>query len=221
MQDNQKNYFYTEPVLKALNDFVELMALMPKDKDILRNPVSETDYIPIDIIVNLFDRLVLGQYSILNFKWTVGKEKICGTVELEYYHPITGNKLTKTGAAAIQIPYKTMVVGQDKPPVTFTMELGLPAVLSLCTVSAIRKVGTALGRSLNRDVLDMALQEQIMESTKMKGAVQELEAMSSLKELQESKDSLVEKYRTILEKQEFTLFNSMITEKLIGWIQTS
>ena len=130
-KEHQKDYFYSEAMLKALNDFVDLLALMPVDKNILRNLVTETNYIPIDIIVNLFDRLVLGQFSVKNFVWIVGKNKICGTVEIEYYHPITGHLLTKTGAAAIEIPHKTMVVGEGKEPVTLTMELGVPALLSL------------------------------------------------------------------------------------------
>ena len=219
MKKGQEGYFYSEDTLQALNDFIGLLAKMPDDKDILRNPVTETDYIPIDVIENLFDRLVLGQYSTQNFKWVIGKNKVCGTIELEYYHPITGYLLRRVGGSAIEIPHKTMVVGEGKEPVTFTMELAVPALLSLCTVSAIRKVGTALGRSLNRPILDMALKEQIMESTKMKEAVRALESISSLKELQETRESLVEKYQPILEKQEFTMFHQMITEKLMDLME--
>lgn len=212
------NYFYTPEVLERLEAFMEYLSQLPDEKEILRNIVTETDYIPIDIIEAKFDRLVLGQYSFKNFKWQIGQHKEVGSIELEFCHPITSNWLTRTGACAIEIENKQVPVGEGKIK-TFSVELSHPACLSLCKVSAIRQVGVLFGRSLNRDIVDMQMSDKIAKSTELQKALDELFSMSSIDEIQKSKLGLIEKYKTLLNDNEMTVLNNSITNTLMDKIR--
>lgn len=217
MSETDFKYHYSNDVICELRVFMSHLEQLPKREDVLLNVLTNSEYIPIDVIEASFDRLVLGQYSFKNFKWQTSNEKEIGSIELEFYHPITGNLLTRTGAAAISIEQKQMQVSEGNVKV-FSYELCHPALKSICKVSAIREIGVLFGRSLNREIVDMALSEKIAESTDFQQAINEVNSVSSYQELQDMKQDLIQKYATILNPQEISLLNKSITDKLVKLI---
>lgn len=215
LKDNE-HYVYDESKLIALRQFLKLISEDPKRKDILLNEVTETEYIPIDILEDLFDELTFGQFGTQNFTYTVGTSKIVGSVELFYFHPITGNRITKVGAAACEIQRKILPTADG--PKTFDVELALPALLSFCTISAIRKVGRRLGRSLNREIVNLATKMENGQKTELGKALEEIESFSSLKELQDGKGAVVGKYVDKISLGDMTTLNKVIHDKIVKWV---
>jgi len=209
-------YIYDKDKLGALREFLELTSSEPNRKDILLNEVTETQYIPIDVLEDLFDELTFGQFGTRNFQYSVGNSKVLGSIELFYIHPITGIEITKVGAAACEIQRK--ILNTADGPKTFDVELALPALLSFCTISAIRKVGRKLGRSLNRDIVNLATTSKDGKPTQLQKALDEIESFSSLKELQDGKGAVVEKYQEQLSLNEMTSLNKVIHDKIVKWV---
>lgn len=203
---------YTPEVYEALKNLMVELDKEPDRKEVLMNEVTQTTYIPIDILEGMLDKWTMGQYSIKNFEYKYGVFKVTGSVELEYYHPITGNLLTRTGAAAVLIDKKVLATGKDTT-VTLDVELAQPALLSMCTISAIRKIGRCFGRSLNREIVDILDNQN--NSSEFQLAINELNSMSSLKEIQDSKEGLIEKYTPLLSEKELSALNGIITQKII------
>lgn len=212
-----EHYIYDEKTLKSLRAFLSLLAEMPSREDVLFNEITSTEYIPIDVLEDLFDELVFGQFSTTNFIWQVGSQKLCGSIELKFCHPITGNWITKVGAAAIEKPRKVVQIAEGETKV-FDLELGVPALLSFCTISAIRKVGRILGRSLNRDVVNLAMDESKAKSTELAAALKEVDSFGSFKELQDTKVLMIEKYTPILSPEELGQLNKVILDKIMVWV---
>jgi len=212
---NDDLYIYDKSQLEALRKFLKLLAEEPSRKEVLLNEVTETQYIPIDVLEDIFDELTFGQFGTRNFQYQVGNSKVCGSVELFYTHPITGKELSKIGAAACEIPRK--ILNTAEGPKTFDLELAIPALLSFCTISAIRKVGRRLGRSLNRDIINLAMSSEQGEATELKKALDEIAAFSSFKELQDGKQAVVEKYMEKITLAELTTLNKVIQEKIVEW----
>lgn len=208
---------YNDEVYEALKNLMVELEKEPDRKEILMNEVTQTNYIPIDILEGMLDKFTLGQYSIKNFEWRYTATKVAGSVELEYYHPITGNLLTRTGAAAILVDRKVVATGKDTT-VTLDIELAQPALLSFCTISAIRKIGRSFGRSLNREIVDMVDEKNC--SSELQLAINELNSMSSLKEIQDTKEGLIEKYTPLLNEKEMAKLNDLVTKKIIEWLKS-
>lgn len=213
-----KDYHYSEEMIVKLQAFMKQLEELPKRQDVLLNILTNTEYIPIDIIEASFDRLVLGQYSFKNFKYQVGTGKEIGSIELEFYHPITGNLLTRTGAAAVAIENKQFQISEGNVKV-FSFEMCHPALKSMCKVSAIREIGVSFGRSLNREIVDFVLGDKIAKSTDLQLAMDELNAMNSANEVQDSKQDLIEKYSAKLSPQEVGVLNQAVVNKLTELIQ--
>lgn len=209
----EKNFHLTEQY-QALIDLMAELDKEPEEKEVLMNEVTQNSYIPIDILEGMLDRFTLGQYSFKNFKYTYTATKVLGSIELEFQHPITGNWLTRTGAAAILVDKKVIQKGKDST-VTLDVELAQPAILSLCSVSAIRKVGRCFGRSLNRDIVDLATDNTTGNSADLQLAINELNSMSTIQEINSSKESLIEKYTPILQQKELARLSDIITKRVI------
>lgn len=208
----KEDCFYSEETYEALKNLMFELDKEPDRKEVLMNEVTQTSFIPIDILEGMLDKWTMGQYSIKNFEYKYGATKVTGSVELEYYHPITGNLLTRTGAAAVLIEKKVLSTGKDTT-VTLDVELAQPALLSMCTISAIRKIGRCFGRSLNREIVDILDNQN--NSTEFQNAISELNSMSSIKEINDSKVGLIEKYSTILTEREIAVLSDTITKKVI------
>lgn len=203
---------------KELKEFIATLAQLPEESEVLLNVITQNEYLPIDIIENKFDRFFLGQYSFMNFQYQILSNKILGTIELNYLHPITGFWLTRTGVASIEIERKIVDVGNGNTK-TFSLELSLPAVKSLAKVNAFREVGNLFGRSLNREVVDLALTENVAKSTELQKAMTEVEKIETLEEIQAKKMDLIDKYASILSEQDMRQLNTAITNRLMALMQ--
>ncbi len=128
-----------------------------------RNPdasmVLEHDgfnYLPISHIEMILDELFFGQWSTSDFNYQQICNEIIGSLTLTITSPVTGQPMTRIGAASI-------VIMQDKgsklEDFTTTKKktalvMGFPRLKAECLKNAAQSIGKLLGRDLNRKKSD-------------------------------------------------------------------
>lgn len=120
------------------------------------------EYLPISFMEMMLDELFFGQWSIYNFHWEKILNEIVGSITLEVIHPITGNKIIRDGAAAIQIMVHKCPENEDRSKWALNPEnkksnsllMGFPKLKAECLKNACLSLGKAFGRDVNRKFED-------------------------------------------------------------------
>jgi hypothetical protein len=147
--EEQKNFLIKVEKMNALFN-------REPEKQFVTDFKGQFNYLPISHIETRLDELFFGQWSTSNFKYQQICNEIIGDIELTVTHPLTGQKITRSGAASV-------VIMQDKGAslASFTdtkkknaLIMGFPKLKTECMKNAAQSIGKAFGRDLNRKILD-------------------------------------------------------------------
>lgn len=153
-----------------LQNFLQRLNREPNPEELDKTPDGKAKTLPISFIEMTLDEIFLGLWSTENFSSKVTINEVCGELELVVVHPVTGDIIRRTGAAAI-------IIMTDKVPENLTgqarnewsvsiankkynaLDLGYPKLKAECVKNAAQSLGKIFGRDLNRKKADR-LQEE-------------------------------------------------------------
>lgn len=138
----------TEAEFKPLLDgFMEKVNKKPNPSAIQRNPYSNNaQYIPIGILENALDSLFMGLWKTDNLNYSIELNSVICTIDLHFYHPITKQWLTRSGAGAVPVELDK----ETKQLNTKALHKNFPAAKAFAFRNAVQSIGDRFGRSLNR-----------------------------------------------------------------------
>lgn len=163
----------------ALQGFLTAITKDPPPESVDRTPDGNAYTVLISHIETALDEFFFGLWETYDFKWAVIANEVVGSLVLEVVHPVTGQKIKRTGAAAIQIMVdRTPDELQDKQGDTpaekmekkrkrnmwannpenkksSALDMGFPKLKAECLKNAANSFGRLFGRDLNRKKADV------------------------------------------------------------------
>lgn len=127
---------------EQLWQFIHDLNSEPKPEHISKND-DGTLYIPISITQRLLDEIFLGMWSFEMKETSFGRKWARGSGFMTVVHPLTGEKITRGGDAAIFL--------------THNMRTDSPRLEAMVLLSCAKKYGKVFGRDLNRTKEDAPL----------------------------------------------------------------
>ena len=150
-----------------LQNFTTKLNVAPSQDSIDKTPDGKAGTILISHIEMLLDEYFFGLWETENFKLSVISNEIVGSLELVFYHPTTGFRMRRTGAAAIQIMVDKVPEDiKDKPrdknlwalnpenKKSNALDMAFPKLKAECLKNAANSLGKLFGRDLNRKKQD-------------------------------------------------------------------
>lgn len=145
----------------AMQKFQTILHTDPMSVNKVFNSIRMRDnvpYIPISTVEMLLDELFFGQWKTTGFTGRQVANEVVGEIELHYKHPVSGEWLSRSGAAAKQIQQKSktpiLEFAQHKYP--NALEKVWPAMKSEAVKNAAKQIGKLFGRDLGRKDEDEA-----------------------------------------------------------------
>jgi hypothetical protein len=157
-----------------LQTFLNYLNALPSPESLDRTPDGQAQTVLISHIEMTLDEFFFGMWETYDFKWSVIANEVVGSLILEVIHPVTGQKIKRTGAAAIQImvdkvPDELQERKEDTPAEKMekkrarnkwannpdnkkssALDMGFPKLKAECTKNAAQSFGKLFGRDLNR-----------------------------------------------------------------------
>jgi len=116
---------------------------------------NDSKYIPISFIETRLDQYFFGFWETVNFRTQVIVNEVVGSIDLRVKHPVTGEWLTRTGAAGVPIQMKSgSGVTQVAEKIHNTLVKDYPHLKAMCVLNACKSLGKLFGRDLNRKFED-------------------------------------------------------------------
>lgn len=159
----------TTDIKLQLQEFQRKLNTDPSVDELERTPDGKAWSLPISFIEMTLDELYLGLWDTVNYQWSAITNEVQGSIELVLTHPITGQKITRTGAASIVITVDSLSK-EDKEKMTSqernlhalnpenkkpnALDLGFPKLKAECTKNAAQSLGKIFGRDINRKKAD-------------------------------------------------------------------
>lgn len=147
-----------------LKAYHQTLKKRPPAEVLRKTPDGKALYVPIGYIAAMLDRIYLGCWKTKNFRYQVIGNEISGVLDLEIFHPVLKEWLTRTGAASVVIMVdalsdadkNTMTkkernahaldVMNKKPNALATV---FPTLLTQCLKNAAHSLGPVFGRNIN------------------------------------------------------------------------
>lgn len=152
-----------------LQDFQRRLNAEPNPDEFDKTPDGKARTLPISFVEMTLDELYLGLWETEKFTWSAITNEVQGSIELVVTHPVTGEKMRRTGAASIVITVdslsdeeKKMMTKQQKNLHALSpenkksnaLDLGFPKLKAECTKNAAQSLGKIFGRDINRKKTD-------------------------------------------------------------------
>lgn len=135
--------------------FIQKLNNLPDAESIDKTPDGKAGTILISHIEMLLDEYFFGLWETENFKWAVIANEIVGSIDLCFYHPVTGIRMKRNGAAAIQIMVNAGTNALDvQNKKSNALDMGFPKLKAECLKNAANSLGKMFGRDLNRKKSD-------------------------------------------------------------------
>lgn len=159
---------YGPGYLEALQSFTARLNTEPPQDSLDRTPDGRAATVLISHIEMTLDELFLGQWSTTNFTWSAIANEVQGAITLEVVHPVTGEKLTRQGAASVVIMVDKLpdelkndpharnrwaLSPENKKP--NALDMSFPKLKAECLKNAAQSLGKIFGRDLNRSKSDV------------------------------------------------------------------
>jgi hypothetical protein len=119
------------------------------------------EYIPIGILEDKMDEIFgWGMWGHYAFTWEQIFNELAGSIMVEFYHPVTGKLIRRSGAAGVQIRLRKLseeekragINGLDPSrKVQNALEMDVAHLKADCLRNAITGIGKFFGRDLRRD----------------------------------------------------------------------
>ena len=153
-----------------LQDFARKLNTEPNPTEFEKTPDGKASFIPISFVEMTLDELFFGQWSTENFKWSAITNEVQASIELVLTHPVTGEKIRRTGAASIVITVDSLTAEakdkmtkqernlyalnpENKKP--NALDMGFPKLKAECVKNAAQSLGKVFGRDINRKQRDV------------------------------------------------------------------
>lgn len=142
--------------------FVETINRVPDPKSVDKTFDGKAFTILISHIETTLDEFFFGLWDTVDFRWQVIANEVVGSIQLEAIHPVTGHKIKRTGAAAIEIQVdavpsdiKTKKQRNEwaldpSNKKAGALDMGFPKLKAECIKNAANSLGKMFGRDLNR-----------------------------------------------------------------------
>lgn len=155
---NALTQYQTQPVgqpqgtISNLEEFMQRLNQEPEPHEVdINKAAKNSKYIPISYIQMKLDKIFMGLWETVDFRYTVVVNEICGVVTLRCFHPVSRTWITREGSAAVMIMQaKDSAISDVNAKIKNTLQKDLPHLLAACTSSAAKTLGKAFGRDLNR-----------------------------------------------------------------------
>ena len=135
----------------ALENYLMLLNTEPKENQIkINSQAKNSKYLSINYIERLLDEHYNGLWQTSNFRWQVIANEIVGSIDLQVYHPILQNWITRTGSASVMILTASGMPAVVENKIKNTLVKDFPHLKSECIKNAAKGLGVAFGRNLNR-----------------------------------------------------------------------
>lgn len=157
-----------EDVRINLQNFLTKLNVNPSPESIDKTPDGKAATVLISHIEMLLDEYFFGMWETENFKWSVISNEVVGSLDLCFYHPTTGIRMKRTGAAAIQImvdrvPDEIKDIPKEKNKWALNpdnkksnaLDMSFPKLKAECLKNAAQSLGKLFGRDLNRKKQDV------------------------------------------------------------------
>ena len=172
-------------------------------KEFILNHEGKFEYIPVSYVEHNLDKYFFGHWSTYNFKYQQIINEIVADIILEIINPVTGERLKRTGAAAVTIMQSkgATLIEFTETKIKTALVMGFPRLKAECIKNAAKSLGKKFGRDLNRKHTDsynplMTLDEASIMIDNVLTALDEYTG--------EDKDALKKQCREIYAKGEFT-----------------
>jgi hypothetical protein len=156
--------------------FIKDLNLDP-DKNLVRKNEDGSLYLPISHVQTLLDEIFLGIWSFEVTSTVFGRKWARGSGVMEVTHPTTGDKIRRSGDAAIIL--------------TGNLRTDSPRLEAMILLSCAKKFGRIFGRDLNRTRDDAPLAVVRVEKVDMNAEEKRMETLikdcDNLKELESYK----------------------------------
>ena len=147
---------------EKMQNFVHRLNKEPDPTEIDKTPDGKANSIPISFIEMTLDEYFFGLWDTNNFQYSVIANEVVGSIELTVLNPVTGTKIKRVGAAAIQIMVDKRPDGvsasewannpMNKKP--NALDMGFPKLKAECVKNAAQSLGKLFGRDINRKKAD-------------------------------------------------------------------
>lgn len=151
----------------ACQNFTWKLNSSPKPESIGETADGRAKTVAISHIEMTLDEYFFGLWETENFKWAVITNEVVGSIDLVVLHPVTGQKIRRSGAGAIQImvdaaPADVKNNKQAKNEWALNpmnkksnaLDMGFPKLKTECIKNAAQSLGKLFGRDLNRKIQD-------------------------------------------------------------------
>lgn len=140
-------------VFQKLEKFQKKLLSNPNPSDIKTNKLANNSkFISIGIIEKTLDEIFSGLWRIRNFKYTIVVNELVGDLELDIFHPVIQEWITRSGTASVPITVKkgTDFTKIQNKYINACVTV-IPHLKAECVKNAAKSLGTLFGRNLNRD----------------------------------------------------------------------
>lgn len=221
----QKNTSSIEAHRENCQNFLALLNREPNSNSIDKTPDGKASTILISHIEMTLDEYFFGLWETDNFKWSLIANEIVGSIDLIVYHPSTGIKLKRVGAAAIQIMVDKVpddikdnqklknewALNPDNKK-SNALDMAFPKLKAECLKNAANSLGKLFGRDLNRKKSDTfsplirRTSPQDQEQTRIINAIKNVDTTEKLDrlkyELESNMVDLTNEIKTLLLNKE-------------------
>lgn len=143
--------------------FIEQLNRVPAPESIDQTFDKKAFTIMISHIETTLDEYFFGLWETENFRWSVVANEIVGALDLVVIHPVTGMRMRRTGAAAIEIQVDAVpeeIKNNKRKKNEWALDLsnkksgaldmGFPKLKTECLKNAANSLGKMFGRDINR-----------------------------------------------------------------------
>lgn len=158
---------YTPEQMDALQKFQARLNTDPAPETLEPTPDGKASTLPISHVEMTLDELFFGQWSTTGFKWNCIANEVQGSLDLVVIHPVSGETITRTGAASVvitvdRVPDEIKSNPQARNEWALSpsnkkanaLDLAFPKLKAECLKNAAQSLGKIFGRDVNRKIKD-------------------------------------------------------------------
>jgi hypothetical protein len=153
--------------IDSLQKFNARLNSQPSDDGVESTPDGKARTLVISHIEMTLDELFFGQWSTESFQWSAIANEVQGCLELVVVHPITGERIKRTGCASVIIMVDRVPDALKNDPQARNqwalspsnkkpnaLDMAFPKLKAECLKNAAQSLGKIFGRDLNRKNVD-------------------------------------------------------------------
>lgn len=184
-----------EEDIRRIEAFNSRLNTSPPESEIkINDKANNSKYLPISFVQVKLDEIFLGMWSFRMEHYEVVVNEIVGHGTLTVINPVTGQKIERSGSAAVVIQQSSgSAIAHVSSKIKNTLVKDFPHLQAECLKSAAKTLGKIFGRDLNRKFQDHYTPEYSQEIDRSKinpDIKEELKKSTTIEELKVLWDSI-------------------------------